>query len=75
MVTKAKNGKLISPYGGTLVNLIVTGEERQEVLERSRQPALRANLRPLPVRPGAAGDRRIFPAGSLHGQERITSAS
>src|SRR5512136_1546609 len=48
MVTKAKNGKLISPYGGTLVNLIVSGEERQEVLERSRRlPSVQISARSL----------------------------
>ena len=48
MVTKAKNGKLISPYGGTLVDLVVTGEERQEVLERSRRlPSVQISARSL----------------------------
>ena len=48
MVTKAKNGKLISPYGGTLVDLLVTGEERQEVLERSRRlPSVQISARSL----------------------------
>ena len=48
MVTKSKNGKLISPYGGTLVNLMVTGEERQELLERSRHlPSVQISARSL----------------------------
>jgi sulfate adenylyltransferase len=48
MVTKAKNGKLISPYGGALVDLIVSGEERQEVLERSRRlPSVQISARSL----------------------------
>ncbi len=48
MVTKSKNNKLISPYGGTLVNLIVAAEERQEVLERSRRlPSVQISARSL----------------------------
>jgi sulfate adenylyltransferase len=48
MVTKSKNGKLISPYGGTLVNLFVAAEERQEVLERSRRlPSVQISARSL----------------------------
>jgi sulfate adenylyltransferase len=48
MVTKSKNGKLISPYGGTLVNLMVTGEERQEMVERSRRlPSVQISARSL----------------------------
>jgi len=29
------NSKLITPYGGKLVDLVVTGEERQELLAKS----------------------------------------
>lgn len=48
MVTKSKNNKLISPYGGTLVSLIVAPEERQEVLERSRRlPSVQISARSL----------------------------
>jgi sulfate adenylyltransferase len=48
MVTKAKNGKLISPYGGSLVDLLVSGEERQEMLERSRRlPSVQISARSL----------------------------
>jgi hypothetical protein len=35
MSDKKKASKLISPYGGTLVNLVVEGEEREELLVRS----------------------------------------
>jgi len=35
MSEKKKISKLISPYGGTLVNLVVEGEEREELLVRS----------------------------------------
>ena len=37
MTDKTKEGKLIPPYGGKLVNLIVDEEERQELLERSNR--------------------------------------
>jgi sulfate adenylyltransferase len=48
MVTKSKNNKLISPYGGTLISLIVGAEERQEVLERSRRlPSVQISARSL----------------------------
>ncbi len=43
-----KNGKLIPPYGGNLVNLVVTGEERQELLARSqRLPSVQISARAL----------------------------
>jgi sulfate adenylyltransferase len=48
MATKSKNGKLISPYGGTLVSLMVAAEERQEMLERSRRlPSVQISARSL----------------------------
>lgn len=43
-----KQTKLISPYGGELVNLVVTGEERQELLARSnRLPSVQISARAL----------------------------
>jgi sulfate adenylyltransferase len=46
-----KNGnktKLISPYGGKLINLMVADEERQELLERSRRlPSVQISARSL----------------------------
>ena len=45
---ESKNSKLISPYGGKLVNLIVTGEERQELLERSKRlPSVQISARAM----------------------------
>jgi len=42
------NGKLISPYGEKLINLMVTGEERQELLAKSsRLPSVRISARAL----------------------------
>jgi sulfate adenylyltransferase len=43
-----KNGALISPYGGKLVNLVVTGEEREELLSRSiKLPSVQISARSL----------------------------
>lgn len=48
-MSKSKNnGKLITPYGGTLINLVVTGEERQALLERSTHlPSIQISARSL----------------------------
>jgi len=43
-----KNDNLISPYGGKLVNLVVTGEEREELLAKStRLPNVQISARSL----------------------------
>ncbi len=43
-----KEGILIEPYGGKLVDLIATGEERQELLEQaSRLPSIQISSRAL----------------------------
>jgi sulfate adenylyltransferase len=48
MPGKNKNGALISPYGGKLVNLMVTGEERDELLARSNKlPSVKISARSL----------------------------
>ena len=48
MTEKKKTGKLIEPYGGTLVNLMVEGEEREELLSRSsRLPSIQISQRSL----------------------------
>lgn len=48
MPEQIKDGKLISPYGGSLVNLIVTDEEREELLSRSsRLPSVQISARAL----------------------------
>jgi len=45
---KKNNELLISPYGGKLVNLVVTREERQELLERSKRlPSVQISARSL----------------------------
>lgn len=48
-MTKKTNGaQLITPYGGELVDLLITGEERQELLERSRRlPTIQISARSL----------------------------
>jgi sulfate adenylyltransferase len=48
MASKSHNNKLISPYGGQLVNLVVSGEERQEIIERSKRlPSIKISARSL----------------------------
>lgn len=43
-----QNGKLISPYGGKLVNLVVAGEERDELLAKAgRLPWVQISARSL----------------------------
>jgi sulfate adenylyltransferase len=48
MLEQQNVGRLISPYGGELVNLIVNGEERQEWIEKStRLPVVQLSPRSL----------------------------
>jgi sulfate adenylyltransferase len=48
MAEKSKTSKLITPYGGELVNLVVQGEEREELLSRSsRLPSVKISARSL----------------------------
>jgi len=48
MPEKKTNGTLISPYGGKLVNLVATGEERQELLARANKlPSVQISARAL----------------------------
>lgn len=48
MPQKSKNENLISPYGGKLIDLVATGEERQELLARATKlPAVQISARAL----------------------------
>jgi sulfate adenylyltransferase len=48
MTNKHRKANLITPYGGKLVNLLVTGEEREELLARSsRLPSVKISSRAL----------------------------
>jgi len=48
MPKQATKANLIAPYGGTLVNLMVDGEERQELVTRSsRLPSIQISSRAL----------------------------
>jgi len=48
MTETKTESKLIAPYGGKLVNLVVTGEERQELLARSSHlPSVQISARSL----------------------------
>lgn len=48
MSNAEENGILISPYGGKLVDLIVSGEEREELLDKSsRLPSVQISMRSM----------------------------
>ncbi|GAB4480719.1 MAG: bifunctional sulfate adenylyltransferase/adenylylsulfate kinase [Anaerolineales bacterium] len=48
MTTKKSKTTLITPYGGKLVNLVVSGEERQELIARStRLPSVKISARAM----------------------------
>ncbi len=48
MSGKKQNGALIGPYGGNFVNLVVKGEEREELLARaSKLPSVQISARSL----------------------------
>jgi len=48
MFEQQKIGRLISPYGGNLINLVATDDERQELLEQSRHlPVVQISARSL----------------------------
>lgn len=48
MSDKNQNSNLISPYGGLLKNLVVTGDERQELIARSTKlPSVQISARSL----------------------------
>lgn len=48
METSKERSEIISPYGGKLIDLVVDGEERQELLERSsRLPSVQISQRAL----------------------------
>lgn len=48
MTVEKQNSKLVTPYGGMLVDLMVSGEERQELLEKSsRLPSIKISARSL----------------------------
>jgi len=46
MSMKSSQSKLISPYGGQLINLVVVGEERDELISRAKRlPAIQISTR------------------------------
>lgn len=48
MSEKVRESKLITPYGGDLVDLVVEGEEREELMERSNHlPSIQISARAL----------------------------
>ena len=66
---------LIPPYGGKLVNLIVTGKERDELIARvPNLPSIKISMRGA-MRPGIAGDRWVLAAGPFHGQGNLRACA
>ncbi len=63
--------KLIPPYGGKLVNLVVEGKEREELLARtSNLPSIKITMRNLcDLELLATGG--FSPLTILHGQSRL----
>lgn len=67
MSGKKQNGKLISPYGGKFVDLLVSGDERQELIERSnRLPMVKISARSL-------CDLELLATGAFSPLERFMS--
>jgi sulfate adenylyltransferase len=67
MSEHVKNGKLITPYGGKLVNLVVTGDEREELLARSKRlPSVQISARAL-------CDLELLATGALSPLDRFMS--
>jgi len=60
-----ENVKLITPYGGKLVNLVVTGKERGELIERtSRLPSMK-------IKPRALNDLELMATGGFSPLDRF----
>src|SRR3972149_1977108 len=75
MADKRQTGKLITPYGGKLVNLVVEGEEREELLARSsRLPSMQISARSLCdlelLATGAFSPLDRFMGKAIQGRER-----
>lgn len=67
MATTKKSDLLISPYGGKLVNLVVSGEEREELVERSKRlPSVQISARSL-------CDLELLATGAFSPLERFMS--
>ena len=67
MSKQKTNGKLISPYGGKLVDLIVTGEEREELIARSNR------LPPVQISARALCDLELLATGAFSPLDRFMS--
>jgi sulfate adenylyltransferase len=71
MSNQNKNGKpssvLISPYGGSLVNLVVTSEEREELIARSNR------LPPVQISARALCDLELLATGAFSPLDRFMS--
>ena len=65
MTNEFQNGKLITPFGGKLVNLLVSSEERQELLERSTR------LPFVQISPRALCDLELLASGAFSPLDRF----
>ena len=63
--TKSGNGTLIEPYGGKLVDLMVAGEERQELLDRSN------HLPSIQISPRSVCDLELLATGAFSPLDRF----
>lgn len=67
MLEQVKRGKLNEPYGGKLIDLRVTGEEREALLERSR------NLPSVQISARALCDLELLATGAFSPLDRFMS--
>jgi sulfate adenylyltransferase len=59
MLEQVKKAELIKPYGGKLVELVVTGEERQDLLEQA------GHLHSIKITPRALCDLELLATGAF----------
>ncbi|MBT3336646.1 MAG: bifunctional sulfate adenylyltransferase/adenylylsulfate kinase [Anaerolineae bacterium] len=61
----SKNSKLIAPYGGELVNLVATGEERDALIERTK------GLKAIQISARALNDLELLATGAFSPLDRF----
>jgi sulfate adenylyltransferase len=69
MLEQQKINQLISPYGGKLVDLCVSGEERQELLEKSK------NLPSIQISARSMCDLELLASGAFSPLDRFMNKS
>ncbi|MFU8772743.1 MAG: hypothetical protein ACNA8H_10025 [Anaerolineales bacterium] len=65
MTKHSQDGALITPYGNKLVNLIVEGEEREELIAKSR------NLPSVQISPRSLCDLELLASGAFSPLDRF----